>query len=410
MKECNKPRFFKPVIFLVVFVSTTLITSVAVAQNDLRSGYVLTLQQDTLRGWIDFDAVAIRRGEVQFYNTPDVPAQDLHTEAISGFGLVDEDRYFESTELAVDGKNLRKVFAEMLFRGRANLYTFDGSFYISKDSRSEKIEQQQQREAQQNGGRYVYEHKTYIGTLNRYFSDCLPDKLYRGEVAFSERSFVDIFKRYSECSGTAYYQYKQSPQRRKVQFYVLAGYHSSSIKFSQRDVNVFDDDDNFFVGAGVAIPLQFIADNISLTAEPTYHRNQFSGLRDGYTSTGTVKKDYIIDLSTIKIPVGIKVPLSRKSFAPYLRAGMTALFPLNHNWKIQYQGVTEHEFNIEVNRLPLTYWGAIGFEKKISSKHAAYLEFRMEKIKNPLNFYGPEGATGITSSVSNKMVIFGFYF
>jgi hypothetical protein len=89
---------------------------------------------------------------------------------------------------------------------------------------------------------------------------------------------------------------------------------------------------------------------------------------------------------------------------------MTALFPVNHNWKIQHEGRTEHEFDIQTKRLPLTYWGALGFEKKITSTHAAYLEFRIEKIRNPLNFHGPEGATGITSSISNKMIIFGFYF
>jgi hypothetical protein len=313
LKECNKPRSFRPVIILFALISTTALpTSVAVAQKDLRSGYLITLQQDTLRGWIDFDALEFRRGKVQFQNSPEAAAQEFQPESINGFGLKAEDRYFESIELPVDGSNMGKVFAEALLRGRASLYTFDGSFYISKNGKSEKIEQQQNREAEQNGGRYVYEHKTYIGTLNRYFSDCLPDKLYRGEVAFSERSFVDIFKRYSECSGTAYYKYKQSPQRRQIQFYILAGYNSSSIKFQQSDVNVFPKDGNFFLGAGMAVPLMFIG-NISLTAEPTYHRNQFSGQRDGYTSTGTVRKDYIIDLSTVKIPVGVKVPLSRKS-------------------------------------------------------------------------------------------------
>ena len=379
------------------------------AQQNFQSGYIISHQKDTVRGLISFDPSKIRIATVEYKSGTGNQAEIFDPAAISGFGFEQPDRYFESFELPSASDSAR-VFAELLFRGRANLYTYNESFYIQKDNVTEIIEGEKARETNQDGGRYVYMHKTYIGTLNRYFSDCLPDKLLRGEVAYGHKDFVDVFRKYSQCSGTPFHQYNKVQRSRKVWFHVLAGINRSSIKFEKDDLSTFKPDNNFFVGAGVTVPLKFLGDHAMLTAEPTYHHHRYTAKMPGFTPTGTVQKDYIITLSTIKLPIGLKVIFSRKDFSPYARAGLSGQFPLKNTWTIEFAGSEEKRFNISEKTAPLIYWGAFGFQQNLGGRKKIFVEFRMEKLNDYIDFHGPSGPTGIPSSVSNKMVLLGLGF
>lgn len=390
--------------FVVVFV----FVKNANAQNDFSPGYIITAQKDTVTGLVKHTPGRTGGMKIEFKKQESASADIYDPGKIAGFGYFAQDRYFATIDID-SGEKAEKVFAEMLFKGRANLYLYDNFFYLQKDTLTEKIEKVKMREAYQGDGRYVYAHKTYIGILNRYFSDCLPPKLLRGQVAYSERDFVDVFKKYSECSGVGHYAYKTAPQGRKIKFYALGGFNISSVKFPESDMDIFKRDNNFFLAGGITLPLVFISNNAFITAEAAYHRNIYNGKRAGFTPSGSVQKDYTMELTLVKMPVGVKVNLTKQALTPYLRGGLTPFIPLRGNWTIRYQGTTEADYDVEEKTASLVYWGGLGFEQVLGNK-SFFMELRVEKFIDYIGFYGPNGATNIPSSVFNKMVVFGVNF
>lgn len=381
----------------------------AIAQKDLRPGYIITLEMDTVKGLLNYAPGSIKQASCEFQIQGSSTVQIYDPEMINGFGYFMEDQYFHSFSLPARESKPLKIFAEMLLWGRASLFSYDDFFYLQKDTLREKIEKVQIREASQATGRYVYTHKTYIGTLNRYLSDCLPAKLLTGDVAYTEKDFVEVFKKYSECSNVDYYVYKTSPQRRKISYQVFAGFNNSSIKFPDRETDIFKSDNNFFMGGGIIIPLTLIGNKIFLTAEIAYHRNKYRGKKEGFTPSGAIQKDYTIDINVVKMPVGIKLNLGKGVFIPYLKGGLTPFFPIRTRWTIGYQGNNEVSYNMGKTG-SLVFWGGIGFERRINYQQALFLEFRMEKLVDYLGFIGPNGPTNIPSTVFNKMLVLGVNF
>ena len=386
-----------------------LVAGSAVAQEDLQAGYIISLEQDTITGLLRKAPSKTPVKVCEFKAADSSQTHRYEPRMISGFGYFQEDRYFESFDLPSDDSK-EPVFAELLFRGRANLYWFDEFFYLEKDSAREIIEKVSTRESNSAQGRYVYMHKTFIGTLNRYFYDCLPPKLLKGDVVYSQKDFVDVFRKYSECSGAPFYEYRQTAGKTRITYQLLAGLNRSRIRFQETDLDIFSADNSFFLGGGIEVPLSMIGDGIFLTGELMYHRSIYSGEREGYTPRGAVLKDYTVVLSVIKAPIGIKLNFSNKAFTPYLRGGLTPFLPLAGKWTIENNGSREGEFDIEEKTASLVYWGGIGFQQKITDKKRVSIELRLEKLIDYIGFYGPEGATNIPSTVINKMVVCGFSF
>lgn len=380
------------------------------AQEEFAEGYIVTLQNDTTNGWIKDSPWQISEGQFEFKVREDATAEVLVPGAVRGFGFREDDRYYETLEITSASDQAEKVFAEQLLRGRASLYYYKDFFYLQKDGKQERIDKIKVRQASSENGRYLHQHKIYIGTLNRYFSDCLPEKLLQGNVAYNEKDFVDVFKKYSECSGVEYYQYKQRRQKRRITFQVFAGVSNSSITFQDPDLDIYRRDNNFFIGGGLTLPLAFLGDRCFFTVDAAYHSNVYRGTRAGFTPTGAVEKDYILELSSIRIPAGIKVELSRSGFIPYLRGGLTGLLPLRGEARIENNGTTEGEFKIEEKNASLVYWGGFGAKIRMKSGKYLFVELRGEKFVDYVGFYGPQGATNIPSAVFNKMFILGMNF
>lgn len=395
--------------YLYLWSLLLLIVTSAVAQEDFQAGYIISLERDTVTGLLRKAPSKTPARVCEFKTADSSQPQRYGPGMISGFGYLGEDRYFESFDLPSDDSK-EPVFAELLFRGRAHLYWFDEFFYLQKDSAREIIDKVSTRESNSGQGRYVYTHKIFIGTLNRYFYDCLPPKLLKGDVVYSEKDFVDVFRKYSECSGVPFYEYKQSARRKRITYQLLAGLNHSSIRFPERDLDIFSADNSFFVGGGIEAPLSMIGDGIFLTGELMYHRSIYSGKREGFTPTGAVMKDYTVDLSVVKLPIGIKLNFSKKAFTPYLRGGLTPFLPLGGKWTIENNGSREGDFVIDEKTASLVYWGAFGFQKKMTDKKRVSLELRLEKFIDYIGFYGPQGATNIPSTVINKMLVCGFSF
>lgn len=389
-----------------------LIVHTTSAQDNFEEGYMLTVTGDTISGWINYDPAKIKSGKLEFKKDLGGEVVSFVADSIIGFGSLPQDRYFNSVDVNHSDQIEKQVFAEQLFRGRANLYFYNEAYYLEKDNSIEILEQEKMRESNQQGGRFVYSHKTYIGTLNRYFSDCLPDRLLRGDVAYTEKDFVDIFRKYSECSKTPFHRYRKVrlTSRRPIRFHILAGINSSKITFAKDDLNKFGADKNFFIGAGATLPMSFLGGNVFLTVEPIFNKNRYEGKITGLSPTGVAEKNYIIEMSVLKVPVGVKVDFSKKAFTPYARGGLSALFTLKGTWAIEYQGTREHEFDINQKNASLAYWGALGFQKRIPEGKGLFVEFRLEKIGDYIGFYGPSGASYLPSNVTNKMVVFGFNF
>jgi hypothetical protein len=376
------------------------------AQDNFEPGYYISLTGDTVTGFVT--PYSPKTTHCQFRKQATSAVETFDPAMIAGFGTFAEERYFQSFSLPAKQTVGKKVFAELLLRGRADLYGYNDFFYLAKDDMSERIEKVQQKKAADGSGN-VYEHKIFIGTLNRYFSDCLPEKLLKGEVAYRERDFIEVFRKYSECSGTDYHVYKSAPQRRTLGYYLLAGLNNSRLTYPG-DLDIFKPDNNFFFGAGITVPLPFIGNQIFLTGEVMYHHNEYRGVKNGFTPTGTVSKDYLMKVSVIKLPVGFKLNLTQRGIVPYLRIGATPFFKTGGTAEIRYQGNTEEYWDVDERTPTVIIWGGAGMQANIGSRRSLFAEFRVDHANNYVDFYGPNGRANNRSSLLDKMLIFGVNF
>jgi hypothetical protein len=382
------------------------------AQKDFRAGYIITLQKDTIEGLIDYSLAKIKAGNCEF-KTVEPRAKETSVydaQNITGFGFSEEDIYYESFRLPRSGNKSPKVFAKVLIKGRADLLSYDDNFYLQKDTVREKIEKVLLKESNVAGGRYVYAHKAYIGTLNRHLSDCLPARLLSGDVAYAEKDFVDVLKKYSACANSTYRLYNRRPKSRFARYHVVAGLNNSRLKYPDAELDIFNPDKNFFFGGGATVSLNKISEHIFLTAEATYNYNKYHGKKEGYEVSGPVQKDYLLEVSVVKVPIAIRLDFSKGNFTPYLKAGITPFFPLRTSWRIEYLGTTEASYDIKEKTATLILWAGVGFQKKISGDNFLFVEVRVEKFSDYIGFHGPNGPTYIPSAVLNKMLVFGIQF
>ena len=109
---------FRYVIVRYALMLFVLFTSLSLsAQNNLREGYVITLEGDTLTGYIDFRTGAMNSRQCVFLKDRESSYTTYLPGQIQGYRFLNNGMYYVSKEV-----NNQVIFAEYLLRGNMNLY------------------------------------------------------------------------------------------------------------------------------------------------------------------------------------------------------------------------------------------------------------------------------------------------
>ena len=102
------------------------------AQSNIREGYIITLQNDTIHGDIDFRTSAMNMKRCVFRKKGETSFKTYLPGEISGYRFTSNGIYYVSKEVKTDeGKEV--VFAEYVLRGNMNLYQLGADEMLLED-------------------------------------------------------------------------------------------------------------------------------------------------------------------------------------------------------------------------------------------------------------------------------------
>lgn len=96
------------------------------AQNNVREGYIITLQGDTIHGQIDFRTSAMNSKRCVFKQNGESTFKTYLPEDISGYRFTNNGIYYISKLVDTKDEGKKMLFVEYILHGNMNLYQVGG--------------------------------------------------------------------------------------------------------------------------------------------------------------------------------------------------------------------------------------------------------------------------------------------
>lgn len=206
------------------------------AQN-YKKGFIITNENETINGFIDFRTDDINSKQCRFKKDMNSEAQIFYPDDIQSYRFNDG-KYYVSREITINDKT-SKVFLEFLVEGIINLYYYSAGkqkYFYFEDEKGEMIAYTQRPERINDEGYYVQDSR-YKGMIHYYFQDSETIQKKAANMKFDQKSFIDIAQEYhNEVCTTGedcivYVNKKPDESGVKIKFSVFTGLQHSKYVF-----------------------------------------------------------------------------------------------------------------------------------------------------------------------------------
>lgn len=304
------------------------------AQTNFLPGYIITNDNDTLHGLIDYRSNAQNCRRCEFRESENAPSRVFLPLSIKGYRFNDG-KFYVSKTLHTDSLTI-PVFMEYLVNGISSLYYYPNNtnpnYYLeNKDGQLYQLTSEL-RQVHENGHDYFIESKTYIGMLRIAFADCPQIYPLINTVKLEDKSLIAITKKYHDyvCDGEKCIIYEKQLPVVKFTFGAFIGMEVSTIKFYKSPTyeNVHFNSDSYpTIGLLTKASLPRISDKLSFQASGEYSKASFygTGIRPGNGASERVS----IHLSMVKVKTSLKYTWPKGTIRPTLLAGLHLMKPLS---------------------------------------------------------------------------------
>jgi hypothetical protein len=256
-------------LILTFFLTVSL--SLFAQSDNLKNGYIITNQGDTVFGKLDLRTNAINQKQCTFiadnkHKTIYQPSE------IAGYFFIDDGKYYVTKTLEIDSTN-RTVFAEMLVKGMLNLYYYEDYntkyefsaekngpyyknyipyfFFEDEDGKIMPFKKNPDIIVQNN---YLNKDIKYKGLLKYYFAN-IPAITKQSETTeFTQKDFIKVAKNYHKAICTTgeeciIYSNKKPDTRGDIALFsvfagiqmsnYILGFYSVSNNFEQTNKSLF---------------------------------------------------------------------------------------------------------------------------------------------------------------------------
>jgi hypothetical protein len=167
------------------------------SQKNLQNGYVVTLENDTLLGYIDYRNARYNSKKCVFHSEKDIQPIVYLPEDIQSYRLFNN-KYYVSKKIKKESGE-EWVFLEYLVNGITNLYylrSIDGAHYFIEKG-SEIFELTNKVSIVSDGSNNYYrETKLYIGQLALVYSDAKQLQYAIKTAKFNRKTFIKLSEDY----------------------------------------------------------------------------------------------------------------------------------------------------------------------------------------------------------------------
>jgi len=371
---------------LLTFAFSKLIFS----QSDFRKGFVITQDNDTLYGLVNYRESIKKYKVCEFKVSEDQEVKNYFPEDIKAYRFIN-DKYFVTKEITLENNVKEKVFFEVLVQGKVTLYKYLESFFIEKDG-GEYIKLTNERVLVTIGDAEYYKNSNkYIGVLSYLLlSDCKQLKKKINSLEYKERGLTELIQSYNACMEGSSISFKENKSWLKTEFGLVAGINSSKISFKSKDPNQefitkdFDRSNNIMPGLFIDFYSPRVNERIAFHTGLFYLHSTYISYSEITKVSSLERNDVKIDLKQLKIPFGVKYTFPEKKFTPFFDLGASYTNNLEaSSWRIRevqrYNIIDTFEGEaLDMRESQYGLWGGIGVKRSIIKKWAVFVELRYE--------------------------------
>lgn len=386
------------------------------AQTDFRPGYVVTNENDTLRGLIDYRETATKYETCFFKQSAEASVVKFTAGAIRGYRFL-HDKFFVSKAVKSHSDTLETVFAEVIVRGKVSLFRIRDDFYVSKDT-SALYKLVNDRQVSQVGGkRVMVESNRFIGVLNFLMSDC--DRVKSGvrNAKLYERSLTELTERYNHCRDEKPVTYKSNLPFVDISVGLTAGGSVTDLGFRNSPspdspfAGEFKPSVSSIAGAFVDLSSPRVNQRLSFHAGVLYSHSTYHSFHS-YRQLYYTDRHYVtLDVKRLQVPFGIRYTFADRKYTPYVSAGLIG----SYNFSGDSQWIREREVDkvvetyeskeVGLGKSQAGMWAGFGIRRQIFPSADILLEVRY--VNMPGSFRTAEPFSNAGPSVSGLQIMLG---
>ncbi len=373
--------------FLFLFFFSTMLD----AQNNYKQGYLITNENDTIRGLINLRTDKKNAKSCDFKETEADNSKIYFPGEIAGYRFIDEGRYYVTKDIKIDSIP-RKVFIEYLLQGTMNLYFYadDLEYYFFEDEKGKQtyITKKPDDKTTDRGD------EKYKGIMFYLFKDTYPVAQEAYKTPFNRESIKKLTKKYHEemcTSGEQCIEFEAKKEKKFIAFkysiYAGLGFQNYSF-YDERLalVNPFKyisptigGQVNFYIpqsSESFSLLVDLSLSSVKADEEKSYKSNE------GYTS----KVKFNFDALTFVARLGMKYTYPKGKYRPTVEGGAT-LSSLFSKSSTYYYETTVQVTPFEKNNyiLPETsflgYYAALGLDMSVNKKQFVFVRVVYDNAK-----------------------------
>lgn len=349
----------------ILLVLLAVTTTVSMAQQNPKAGFIITNKGDTIRGNIDFRTNERLSRQCDFQANGTTGYKTYKPGDIDGFRFDNNGKYFVARRLNVTGTP-ELYFAEFIVQGKMNLYCVvnnsdeyfffereDGEMALLTNRHVSWTSTQAIQEIKDN----TAEKREQRGKVTSLVKDSWNAVEALNENDMSRKKLIKVVRNYhddmcTDGSKCMVYEYKEESDKVSAHFKLLTGYvHYSS---NSTDCQHFEDEsypsNGVEFGAGIEIDLERKVKGLSLEAVVSYipKLNSSHDVKDPALSGEKVAST--IEMSVVNLNFGAVKRFGEGKIQPLARIGAFACMDM---------GITEKRTRLENKNsvFPDIEWG-----------------------------------------------------
>ena len=342
------------------------------AQGNYEPGYIITNQQDTVTGWINYRTEKNNQKQCEF--KPDLKHETMIylPEDIAGYRFTDNGKYYVSREIQLNEKP-QKVFLEFLVEGMMNLYYYEDVivyyFFENQEGKMEIVSRKPERIDEEK--RIVRKDNAYIGQVRYLFRDYQPIAQKANNLKFDQKSMIGVVKEYHKAVCTTgesciIFQNERPDEKAvKCKISIYGGLQQSKYTFSSETSNKVRIESNVSPVLGVQVNLLNPRWSKSFSIQLDASLSQFRGDPKIYRTAGI--GSYKSLASSVRL--GVKYTYPKYRIAPTVEAGLA------YTYLSYFQG--EREYRALRHRYT-GYYSAVGADYRMKASQAIFIRLVYE--------------------------------
>ncbi len=321
------------------------------AQVNLRPGYIITNENDTVRGMIDYRTAERNALYCDFYPDGSSNKESYKPGDIYAYRFTDDGKFYVTRKVTHKNES-QTLFLEYLIKGVISLYYYKDDathfFFEDEEGKMYEADNYQEETVSRDGIRAYRNSKQYIGVMNWVFQNSDKTKKKISQAGFNKEDLSKITKEYhyETCeAGEACIEFENKPDKRllKCEFNISAGY-----RFHTFDVDYFETYDmkagspSFTAGANFIVPR--VGPSLSMQAEVEISQIKNTQTRSYLLSNthNTFSMDALMGVGRLGFRYkAIKIPVVH----PMIEAGLSYSLFLNKEMRYtsEFNGVITND-------------------------------------------------------------------